>query len=437
VQQIDLVLSDVEMPSGDGFWLCAQIKQDELFRHVPVFLATSLDSHESIRKGFAAGADDYLTKPILLPELLTRVHRALSPVEKRRSKRVLVVDDSQVVREMVARLLEAHGFDVEGVGDGADALDVLATQEIQLVVSDHDMPRVNGIELCRAIRTNDRTRTLPFIMMSAIVSQADAVKVRSAGVNTFIKKPFTSDRMLVEVERALAHTMLAQQREAMRHYMSSDALAAVDRQARSGTGEMNRASDQHRTILFTDIVGFTSLCERLAAREMVDLLNIYFERMVEIAVRWGASVDKFIGDALMVLFDEEAQGACRAICAGLEMLDALPEISQEVGHELHIRVGINSGHVVQGDIGSRLHRRDFTVIGDSVNLAQRLESAAGRDQIYISQPTHDLVADWVEAVPTRLLKVKGKEQPVQAYRIVGVAASLRKDFDPTKGRGRL
>ena len=131
---------------------------------------------------------------------------------------------------------------------------------------------------------------------------------------------------------------------------------------------------------------------------------------------------------------ERSQGACRAVCAGLEMLDALPAISREVGHELHIRVGINSGHVVQGDIGSRLHRRDYTVIGDSVNLAQRLESAAGRDQIFISKPTFDLVADWVEAVPTEPLLVKGKQRPVQAYRIIDVESSLRQQFNPIEGR---
>ena len=96
------------------------------------------------------------------------------------------------------------------------------------------------------------------------------------------------------------------------------------------------------------------------------------------------------------------------------MIESLKELRKRIGIDLHIRIGINSGYVVLGDLGSD-SRRDFTVIGDNVNVAQRLESAAGQDEVLISESTFQLVQDSVDVVPTQPFHIKGKEDPVQGF----------------------
>lgn len=419
-RRVDMIITDVEMPNMDGFSLCRSVKKDLGRAEVPVLIVTSLDSEADVGKGFESGADDYITKPVVVPELVSRVRRMLNTGQTLRPEKIIVVDDSSFIRNTICQSLRAQGFHVDEAGNGEEALGKILSCSYALVVTDYNMPVMDGYELCLNIRQSKKVSDLPIIMVSDRESKAKLVKIRSTGVQACISKPFTAERLIAEVERILAHVRLQQQRRAMRHYLSDDAVDAVDRLTASGGSLQGFAWDKFRTVLFMDIVSFTPLCEKLSPREVVDILNIYFEKMVEVLIGYDAIIDKFIGDAILALFGRDADGAHRAVCAAWDMINALPALRAETGKEIHLRIGINSGQVVVGDIGSRLHRRDFTVIGDNVNTAQRLESAAPRDGILISGTTHQLIKNLVRVEATEPLKLKGKQEPLQAYRIKSV-----------------
>ena len=186
-------------------------------------------------------------------------------------------------------------------------------------------------------------------------------------------------------------------------------------------GELRRV-----TVLFLDIRGFTSVSERLQPHEVVELLNSYFHVVVDRVTAHGGSVNKFIGDAAMCIW-----GAPRAVAAPERkaVLCAL-DIQRDAGrlsaertargaHTVGIGIGINSGEVVAGNLGAS-RRLEYTVIGDAVNLAQRLESQARPGEVLISQPVFEAVADFVEALPREPVKLKGKAQPVPLWDVKGL-----------------
>jgi adenylate cyclase len=171
-------------------------------------------------------------------------------------------------------------------------------------------------------------------------------------------------------------------------------------------------------VLFSDICGFTSMSCTMQPMEVVELLNSFFDVMCPVLKAEAADIDKFIGDAIMALFDDLPDGDAaplRAVRAALAMQAALTAWNQRTGHSLQIRIGINTGPVVRGDIGSRHVRRDFTVIGDAVNRAQRFEGSAPKGGVLVGERTYMLTRERVEYEPRLNLLLKGVAEPVNAY----------------------
>ena len=184
-----------------------------------------------------------------------------------------------------------------------------------------------------------------------------------------------------------------------------------------------RAEEIFVTLLFSDIVGFTPKCEQLNPSQILDLLNEYFDVMTLILKNNDAMIDKFIGDGIMALYieqDEKSRRTCayQAVRSGIEMIEALTPFNTDREEEIQIRVGINSGVVIMGDIGSRFYRRDYTVIGDNVNVAQRLEGVAPHDSVLIGQSTYNLIGDVVKVEKLAPLSLKGKQEQVTAYQVL-------------------
>lgn len=178
------------------------------------------------------------------------------------------------------------------------------------------------------------------------------------------------------------------------------------------------------TVLFADVSGFTALSEQLDAEEVCRLLNGFFDALAPIAERYGGVVDKYIGDAAMVLFGAPAaheDDPPRALHAALDMLRAVAAFNAQHGMELHIHIGVNTGPVVAGPIGSR-GRRHYTVIGDAVNLAARLQEVAPPGQILVGPDTYRRAAPLFDFDPLPLLAIKGKAEAVQTYRLLGSKA---------------
>jgi adenylate cyclase len=180
--------------------------------------------------------------------------------------------------------------------------------------------------------------------------------------------------------------------------------------------------EKNVTVLFTDIVSFTPLSERLAANELSILLNHYFRRMTDIIFDYNGTLDKYIGDAIMAVFGapiERENDAERAIMAALEMRKSLFQMMETVESDrrFDIRLGINSGKVVAGNLGSP-KRMDYTVIGDTVNTASRLESIGEPNQILIGENTYQLVKDKFNIREVGEKLVKGKKQAVMVYEVL-------------------
>lgn len=198
----------------------------------------------------------------------------------------------------------------------------------------------------------------------------------------------------------------------------------IRRAVLSGKRTTLDSQDKNVTIFFSDLSGFTHLAERLEPDDLALFLNISLTEMSEIAMRFGGTIDKIIGDSIMVFFgDPESRGikndALSCVSMALAMRKAMTKLKnrwQAVGIENppSIRMGINSGLCKVGHFGTE-HHLTYTLLGRSVNLASRLESAADNDEILISFSTYSLVKDIVNCVPKGQLAIKGFSQPIIAY----------------------
>ena len=415
-RRIDLILSDVDMPEMDGLGLCKAAKSDPRFRDIPFVLLTARDGEDAVQEGFAAGADDYLMKPVVVPEMLARVQRFLGQKAAQREERVLVVEPDATIAHAIERCLATHGLHCDFAQNADEASALLEEGRYAIAVVECKLPVVDGVTLVRRIRGAPRTRDIPVIMTSGCDSLGEQVRVRSVGPESFVVKPFSQDRLLAEVERTLANARHRRQISAMRGYLSDGAIDAIERRTADGNVEP-RAEYTFRTIFFLDIVGFTSLCESLAPLDAVRFLNGFFDGIVPILTKHGASIDKFIGDCVMALFPRELLGPQSAVTAALAIIEHLPELRTRTGIDVHVRVGINAGAVVLGDIGSAHHRRDFTAIGDHVNVAARLQTSAGVDEVFVSEAVAKQLPAGFAVTEVGLLPVKGRRAAVLAYRV--------------------
>ncbi|HLC43336.1 MAG TPA: adenylate/guanylate cyclase domain-containing protein, partial [Methylomirabilota bacterium] len=193
------------------------------------------------------------------------------------------------------------------------------------------------------------------------------------------------------------------------------------------------------TVLFCDLQGSTPLAERIGPEGMHDLLNRLFELALAAVHRYEGSVNQFLGDGFMALFGApiaHEDHASRAAFAALEIRESLGTLNVELaarGTPLHIRIGINTGPVVVGGIGDNL-RMDYTAIGDTTNLASRLQTLADPDSILVSESTHELIRPYLQCTPLGAREVKGKAHPVPVFRVDG-ARERRTRFDLSLERG--
>jgi adenylate cyclase len=177
------------------------------------------------------------------------------------------------------------------------------------------------------------------------------------------------------------------------------------------------------TVLFSDIVDFTALSEKMEPQEINIFLNRYFSKMTDIIFENDGTLDKYIGDGLLAVFGapfEKEDDAARAVRTALKMREDVAEMNQspDKRFEINIRIGINTGQVTAGNIGSE-KRMEYTVLGDTVNVASRLEAEAQLNQILIGQETYRMVKDLFKVKEVGLKKLKGKSQDLKVYEVLG------------------
>ena len=414
----DLVITDVEMPRMDGYALCKALKGGPDTAHLPVMICSTLGESADLERGFDAGADDYLVKPVLPEELSTRVHALVAGAMPASRERILVVDDSPAQRHYVADCLARQGFEITTAENGRVALDKARAVKPALVVSDYEMPVMTGFELVHALRRDPELRQVPVIMLTARDSRRDMAQMRAAGASAYLVKPFAQDKCVAMVERTLAERRLLAYKEASSLFISEGARKAAEERAVAGELHAVRADEQVMAVMFSDLVGFTPMSQKLSPRDVIELLNDYFDVMCPIVKDHGGDIDKFIGDAIMAVFPplrDRPQPAERAVRAALAMQAAMPAFNEKHAAPLKMRIGVNTGPLVRGDLGSRFVRRDYTVIGDTVNQANRYETRCPHGEVLVSQSTRDALGDRarVRAVPG--LELKGVDHPVTGW----------------------
>jgi adenylate cyclase len=202
------------------------------------------------------------------------------------------------------------------------------------------------------------------------------------------------------------------------------------------TGAQNveiASSRKKLTIFFSDLVNFTEITDKLESEDLTNLLNRYLTEMSNLALEFGATIDKYIGDAIMMFFgDPESRGvkedahACvRMAIAMLKRMGELQAEWQELGAEkpFHLRIGINTGYCTVGNFGSE-DRMDYTIIGSAVNLSARLESHSEIDGILLGHETYSLVKDVVATEEQAPIKVKGFAEPISCHKVLGLYDDL-------------
>jgi len=245
------------------------------------------------------------------------------------------------------------------------------------------------------------------------------------------------------------HSMLAEQNDSvlrqnewltLRTFRLSKYLSPPLRKAIL-TGKDVRAETVEKalTIFFSDMEGFTQLAERLDPEQLTSLLNSYLTVMSEIAFRFGGTVDKVIGDSIMVFFgDPESRGvrsdAVRCVSMAIAMRKAMQELqlrwqAEGIEHPVGLRMGINSGVCKVGNFGTE-NRLDYTLLGRAVNLASRLESSADSNEILLSEDTYGLIGDSIHCINKGQISIKGFAEPVKVYSAVDLHKHLSSDYPP-------
>lgn len=341
---------------------------------------------------------------------------------------ILAVDDNKQNLSLLERALTAVQYQVVTAEDGPTALELIGKAAPDLVLLDVMMPGMSGYEVCQRIRANEATCLLPVVMLTALTDVADRIRGIEAGADDFLSKPVNREELLTRVKSLLRIKTLHDEVETKSHllrnlfgrYVSADVAAEIV--ADPGRHLKLGGDKREVTILFGDLRGFTPLAEQLDPQDVVEILNSYLKLVIDTVFEFTGTLDKFRGDGFMAFFgapiarEDDPLNAVRCALAIQERLASIaftkfPEVRLQMG------VGINTGVVIAGNIGSE-RRTDYTVIGNEVNTAQRFEANAGPGQILITGNTYERVKEAVHVRELGLLRVLGKQEGVLAFDVL-------------------
>ena len=204
----DLIITDVEMPKLDGFGFCKRLKENIQTRGIPVIMLSSLDTDRNIEAGFMAGAAAYVAKSEAYVQLNGIIEKVLRQSRFSRSRSILVVEDSKTIRKFVSKALEEAGFQVITAENGKQGLTRITEQRPDLIISDINMPEMNGIEFCKKIHADPNLAVIPFIIMSSNSDRAVMRRLLEWGASSYLVKPFNIEQVVITVERLLSDHFL-------------------------------------------------------------------------------------------------------------------------------------------------------------------------------------------------------------------------------------
>ncbi|GAB5562541.1 MAG: adenylate/guanylate cyclase domain-containing protein [Synoicihabitans sp.] len=343
--------------------------------------------------------------------------------------KLLVVDDDRLNREMIKRRLRHMGFEIVLAADGLDALTALAREKFDLVLLDVLMPELDGFGTLERIRNHPDWSKIPVVMLSALDDADTTARCISAGAEDYVPKPFNSvvlrarisaslEKKRLRDKEALYLEQIQEEREKSEQLLLSILPSAIADRLKSGERDIVDEVPA-ATVMFIDIVGFTSIAARTQPDTTVHLLNSLFSSFDAVTDAHGMEKIKTIGDAYMAVAgvpnaaDDHAQRAARM---ALAIQNAVRKFNRRHGVEWSVRIGLHSGPVMAGIIGSRKFAYDLW--GDTVNIASRLESQGVANGIQLSAETADLIKDEFSVSAVGVLNLRNRgEMPV--FRLEG------------------
>jgi class 3 adenylate cyclase len=334
---------------------------------------------------------------------------------------MLVVDDNRVNRLLLTRALEQNGHQVSIAENGKIGLEMLRAKPYDVLLLDIDMPEMNGFEVLEALLQDEELRYLPVIMTSASDELDRVVKCIEMGAEDYLVKPLNPVLLRARVNASLEKKRLRdEQRKLFRTFATPQVAEQLLRDGFSLGGKYVTAS-----IMFADIRSFTSLSEKQEPAEIIELLNDYFALMFDAVTANNGTVNQMQGDGFMAIFGAPAyyeNHREQAVNAALEMVELLKafneqRVMQNKG-EVRIGIGVATGNVIAGYTGTQ-HRATYTCVGDTVNLAARIEShtkIAGKP-ILMDQYTHEGLSGSVQTEDLGDVIFKGKQQAIRVFAV--------------------
>jgi len=331
------------------------------------------------------------------------------------------VDDNKVNRILLARAVEQLGHQIETAENGRQALEKLRAGSFDLVLLDIEMPEMDGYQVLEACLQDDELRNIPVIMTSSLDEIDSVVKCIELGAEDYLNKPVNPILLRARVNASLEKKQLRdEQRRLIRTFTTKEVAEELLKTGFSLGGNFVDAS-----IMFADIRSFTTITESSAPADIIEMLNDYYALMFDAITSNGGAVNQIIGDGLMAIFGAPVhhEDHCqRAVNAALEMLELLEGLNQnrlvQKKQPIKIGVGIASGQVIAGFTGTQ-HRATYTCVGDTVNLASRIEShtkIAGKP-ILIDQHTSEGLSGNLQIEDLGELTFKGKNQAVSVFAV--------------------
>lgn len=343
-----------------------------------------------------------------------------------RKPKVLIADDDWLNRDLLENYLARMGAEVVSTTDGSKAVELAIADPPDLILMDMQMPRMDGLEACKHLKAHPSTQFVPLVIITAMEGDEEKIKALEAGADDFITKPFSSFLLMTRLRALLKIKQLndqLQDRNQLLHRVLSRYLAPEvtdtiltdpEKYLRLG-GEVRRV-----TVLFTDLRGFTDFTEKHTAAEVVETLNRVLSELTQVVFKYRGTFDKYLGDGLMAFYGaplSSPDDPLRAVRTALEMQAVFEKLRAAPGSlldDLRLGIGLHSGEATVGNIGSE-RVMDYTVIGDTVNVAERLTEEARPGEILISQATYDLVKDHIVAESSESRAIRGRTEPVTVY----------------------